>query len=362
MHRAVLSPPGIGMKGGSMAVSPRSPRPGSGCYWPRAFLYLASPRPLAPALGRALYELTPEVIQVGPSEALLDITHCQRQYGPPERIAALVERLAQGGVAVSIGVAATPAIARHAAGRAAGAVQVVAPWETREQMHAVPIHELCDPGPRLAALLTASGLRTCGDLVHLPLDVATRRFGATGRQLWLAAHGRDPALVERDVAPLAQAAVTRVLPPRTLSARTIEKYLEHLCRKLAARLRRLDMRAGRIELRLRHAGPQPDIESALALPRPDPDGAALALLARALFRRHWQGEAIARIEISAGDLSNGSGQLELFSPEELATLRPPRGLPSAFDGGAQRPLALPAPTPGLPRTANGAGGRPAAYA
>lgn len=348
-----------------MAVSPRSLRPGSGCYWPRAFLCLSSSRPLAPTLGRALYELTPEVIQVSPSEALLDITHCQRQYGPPERIAALVERLAQGGAAasaVSIGVAATPAIARHAAGRAAGAVQVVAPWETREQMQAVPIHELCDPGPRLAALLTASGLRTCGDLAHLPLDVAARRFGATGRQLWLAAHGRDPALVERDVAPLAQAAVTRVLPPRTLSARTIEKYLEHLCRKLAARLRRLDVRAGRIELRLRHAGLQADIESALAPPRPDPDGASLVLLARALFRRHWQGEAIARIEISAGDLSNGSGQLELFSPEELAALRPPRGLLSAFDGGAQRLSALPAPTPGVPRTTNGAGGRRAAYA
>lgn len=344
-----------------MAVSRHSPRSGSGCYWPRAFLYLISSRPLTPALGRTLYELTPEVVQAGPSEALVDITHCQRQYGPPERIAALVERLAQGGVAVSIGVAATPAIARHAAGRAAGAVQVVAPWETREQMHAVPIRELCDPGPRLAALLKAAGLRTCGDLVHLPLDVVARRFGATGRQLWLATHGRDPALVERDVAPLAQATVTRVLPPRTLSARTIEKYLAHLCDKLAARLRRLDMRAGRMELRLRHAGPQPDIESALALPRPDPDGASLALLARAQFRRHWRGEAIARIDLSAGDLSNASGQLELFNTEELVALRLPRGLLSAIDGGVQRLPALPSSTPGPTRTANGAG-RPAAYA
>ncbi len=329
-----------------MAASLRSPRPGSGCYWPRAFLYLVSPRPLAPALRHALYELTPEVVQAGPGEALLDITHCQRQYGPPERIAALVERLAQVRVAVSIGVAATPAIARHAAGRAAGAVQVIAPWETREQMHAVPIDELCDPGPRLAALLKAAGLRTCGDLVHLPLDVVARRFGVTGRQLWLATHGRDPALVERDVAPLAQAAVTRVLPPRTLSARTIEKYLEHLCHRLAARLRRLDLRAGRIGLRLRHAGPRPDIESALVLPRPDPDGASLALLARALFRRHWQGEAIGRIDISAGDLSNASGQLELFNTEELAALRPPRGLLYTADASAPCLPVHPASTPG----------------
>ena len=360
MHRAVLSSPGIRMKGGSMAASPRSFRPGSGCYWPRAFLYVTSPRPLAPALGRALYELTPEVVQVWPSEALLDITHCQRQYGPPERIAALVERLAQGGVTVSIGVAATPAIARHAAGRAAGAVQVIAPWDTREQMHAVPIGELCDAGPRLAALLKASGLRTCGDLVHLPLDVVARRFGATGRQLWLAAQGRDPALVERDLAPLAQAAVTRVLPPRTLSARTIERYLEHLCRKLAARLRRLDLRAGRIELRLRHAGLQPDLESTLALPRPDPDGASLALLARAQFRRHWQGEAIARIDISACELANASGQLELFSVEELAALRPPPGLRPVVDGCGHCLSVLPTSTPARARAA-AAGGRPQAY-
>lgn len=351
MHPALLLRASAGMKGGAMTVSRRGPRPGSGCYWPRAFLYLASPRPLAPALGRALYELTPEVVHVGPGEVLLDITHCQRQYGTPERIAALVERLAQGGAAVSIGVAATPAVARQAAGRAAGSVQVIAPWETREQMHAVPIGELCDPGPRLSALLTASGLRTCGDLARLPLDIATRRFGATGRQLWLAAHGRDPTLVEQDRVPLARVAATRVLPPRTLSARTIDRYLEHLCRRLAARLRRLDLHAGRVEFRLRYAGPRPDLEFDLMPPRPEADGASLALLARALFRRHWQGGAVARIDIGACDLNNASGQLELFSAEELAGLRPPRGLCPAIEDHARRRAGPAVPSLGARRAA-----------
>ncbi|MCK7577686.1 MAG: hypothetical protein MZV65_19040 [Chromatiales bacterium] len=36
-------------------------------------------------------------MQTVPGEVLLDITHRQRRYGLPERIAALVERLAQGG-------------------------------------------------------------------------------------------------------------------------------------------------------------------------------------------------------------------------------------------------------------------------
>lgn len=344
-----------------MAASPRSSRPG-GCYWPRAFLYLTSPRPPAPALVRALYELTPEVVSAAPGEILLDITHAQRRYGPPERIAAVVERLAQGGAQVSLGVAATPAIARHAAHRAAGAAQVIAPWETREQMQAVPIGAVCDPAPRLAALLRAAGVRTCGDLMCLPLEVAARRFGVTGRQLWLAAHGRDPALVECDHAPLAQAAASRVLPPRTLSARTIEKYLQYLCHRLAARLRRLDLRAGRIEIRLRHAGPQPDIESALVLSRPDPDGDSMALQARALFRRHWQGDAIARIDVSAGDLSNASGQLELFDAEELAALQPPRGLLPAIDGSPSRLPGFPVPAPVPVPSRAVAGGRPEAWA
>ncbi|MCK7577685.1 MAG: hypothetical protein MZV65_19035 [Chromatiales bacterium] len=72
-------------------------------------------------------------------------------------------------------------------------------------------------------MLSASGLRTCGDVVRLPLDAVARRFGAGGRQLWLAAHGRDPAQVEHDIAPLTQATVSRVLLPRTVSVRTIEK-------------------------------------------------------------------------------------------------------------------------------------------
>ncbi|MCK7577684.1 MAG: hypothetical protein MZV65_19030 [Chromatiales bacterium] len=68
----------------------------------------------------------------------------------------------------------------------------------------------------------------------------------------------------------------------------------------------------------------------------------MTLLARALIRRHWQGDAIARIDISVCELSNASGQLELFSAEELAALRLPRGLRPAVDRGVRRP---PAPGP-----------------
>lgn len=334
-----------------MAADPGTSRTGSGCYWPRAFLYLVWSRAPAPAAWRVLAELAPEPVRLGAREALLDITHSQRRYGPPEQIALLAERLAAGRDPVAVGLAATAVLARYAAGGAPGE-RTIAPWEGRARLAAAPIAVLGDPGPRLAGRLAAAGLTRCGDLARLPGSAVARLFGNAGRRLWLAAQGRDPASVEDDCLPAAELALQRILPPRTLSARTLESYLRHLAARLAARLHRHDLRAGAVEIRLRHVDPRPDIAGELVPARGEPSGAALAQQAAALFRRHWQGGAIARIDCVARGLSNASGQFELFAPAELAALQAPpdplavvlRPAPAAPRPAAPRRIAAPTGT------------------
>ena len=52
-----------------------------------------------------------------------------------------------------------------------------------------------------------------------------------------------------------------------------------------------------------------------------PDGRRFFELARALFRERWHGEAVIQVQVTATHLHNTSGQLELFTPDEVRTIQ-----------------------------------------
>jgi DNA polymerase-4 len=258
-------------------------------------------------------------------EAFLDVTHCQRLHGTPEAMARMAQALvhaASGGLPCSVGVAGTKLTAKYASDVVKpNGITVIAPWEARARLHDVPADRLCGIGPRIAAFLARFGARTCGEVAALPLEVLARRYGVTGKHLWLACQGRDTGGVVRDVAPPKSVGHGKVLPPRTTGARTIETYLRHMCEKVAARLRRLDMQAGRLYVGLRCAPPSAGIEANFELTHGAPDGKRFFEVAAALFRRHWQGEAVIQVQVTATHLRNTSGQLELFTPDEVRRLQ-----------------------------------------
>ena len=269
----------------------------------------------------ALIAITPDIEVFSVDEAFLDVTHCQRLHGSPEHMARMTQQLVRAvsdGLPCSVGVAATKLTAKYASDvKKPNGITVILPWETRARLKDVPVEKICGIGPRTAAFLAQHGARTCGAVAALPMEVLARRYGITGKHLWLACQGRDTGAVVQDIAPPKSVGHGKVLPPHTISARTIETYLRHMCEKVATRLRRLDMQAGKLYVGLRRAAPDVGFESVLAIPHGAPDGRCFFEHARTLFRERWHGEAVIQVQVTATHLRNTSGQLELFTPDEV---------------------------------------------
>ncbi|MBI3777389.1 MAG: DNA polymerase IV [Gammaproteobacteria bacterium] len=265
----------------------------------------------------ALRDVSPDVEVFSVDEAFIDVTHCQRLHGSPEQIAHLARARiheVSGGLPCSIGVAGTKSTAKIASDmKKPNGLTVIPPWETRERLADVPMRKVCGLGPNIAEFLSSYGARTCGDVARLPLAVLARRYGVTGKYLWLACQGKDTEPVTPDVAPPQSIGHGKVLPPRTAAARVIEIYLRHMCEKVAARLRRYDMQAGQLYVGLRLGAPHhEDIGQLFTLPYASPDGQRLFELAREFLRRRWRGAAVTHVQVTASQLRSASGQLEFF--------------------------------------------------
>lgn len=52
-----------------------------------------------------------------------------------------------------------------------------------------------------------------------------------------------------------------------------------------------------------------------------PDGKRFFEVARGFFRAHWRGAAVIQVQVTATHLRNTSGQLELFTPDEVRRLQ-----------------------------------------
>jgi DNA polymerase-4 len=272
----------------------------------------------------ALQDISPDVEVFSVDEAFIDVTHCQRLHGSPEHIAYLTRQRVHeisGGLPCSIGVAGTKSTAKIASDmKKPNGLTVIPPWEARERLADVPMKKVCGLGPNIAEFLSLYGARTCGDVARLPMTVLARRYGVTGKYLWLACQGKDAEPVAPDVAPPQSVGHGKVLPPHTASARVIEIYLRHMCEKVAARLRRYDMQAGRLYIGLRLETPGEDIGQLFTLPYGPPDGRHLFELAQKFLRHRWHGAAVTHVQVTALHLRSTSGQLELFSDADTRAL------------------------------------------
>jgi DNA polymerase-4 len=273
----------------------------------------------------ALHDISPDVEVFSVDEAFLDVTHCQRLHGSPEHIAQLARQRIHdisGGLPCSIGVAGTKSTAKIASDlQKPNGLTVIPPWEARERLDGIPMKKLCGLGPNIAEFLSRYGAQTCGDVARLPMTVLARRYGVTGKYLWLACQGRDTAPVASDVASPKSMGHGKVLPPHTRSAPVIEIYLRHMCEKVAARLRRYDMQAGQLYVGLRLEASGETLDQLFVLPYGTPDGTRLFGLARKFLRGRWHGAAVTHVQVTASDLRPASGQLDLFPRDDRNTRR-----------------------------------------
>ncbi|HEY7262724.1 MAG TPA: DNA polymerase IV [Trebonia sp.] len=144
--------------------------------------------------------VTPDVEPLSLDEAFLNVSGALRRLGGPTRIAELIRAQVsqQQGITCSVGVAPCKFVAKIASARCKPDGLLVVPADgLLEFLHPLPVSALWGVGERAEEVLTRLGLRTVGDIAHVPVATLQRELGAAGEHLWSLAWGRD----ERRVVP-----------------------------------------------------------------------------------------------------------------------------------------------------------------
>ena len=196
---------------------------------------------------------TPLVEPLSLDEAFLDVGGSLRLFGPAEALARRLkaEVLAETGLTVTAGVAGQKHLAKIASGRnKPDGLTVVPSGGELDFLHPLPLTELWGVGPATLARLAGLGLVTVGDLAALDQEFLARKFGQSGRKLWLLANGRDDREVEPERrAKSVGAEVT--FPVDLTSPEEIRAALLTQTQTAVGRLRRLGLRAGGVTVKFR---------------------------------------------------------------------------------------------------------------
>jgi DNA polymerase IV len=145
-----------------------------------------------------LRAVTPEVEPLSLDEAFLDVSGATRRLGPPRRIAELIRQQVreQQSITCSVGVAPVKFVAKIASARCKpDGLLVVSADGLLDFLHPLPVSALWGVGDKAEEVLGRLGLRTVGDIAHVPVATLRRELGVAGEHLHALAWGRDERLV-----------------------------------------------------------------------------------------------------------------------------------------------------------------------
>jgi len=260
---------------------------------------------------------TPLVEPISLDEAFLDVTASQAVFGDGAAIGRRIKErvLDETGLVVSVGVASNKLCAKVASDlRKPDALVVVPRGGEADFLAPLPIRRLWGVGPQAQAALADYGVTTIGQLAAIAPSTLHRRFGRHGDGLGARARGLD---VSR-VAPMQRPKSIgheHTFDTDTADPRRLEATLLDVAESVASRLRRHDLAAGSVQLKLRYEGFETLTRQA-PLPRQTRESdpiysAGLALLRKTLVA----GRGVRLVGLTAINLSDIQ-QLTLFDRPE----------------------------------------------
>jgi DNA polymerase-4 len=200
--------------------------------------------------------LTPLVEPISLDEAFLDVTASVPAFGDGETMARRIKQrvLDEVGLVVSVGVATNKLCAKVASDlRKPDALVVVPSGGEAEFLAPLPVGRLWGVGPQARAALSDYGVTTVGQLAAMSETTLRRRFGQHGADLAARARGIDPSPVLPEHAPKS-IGHEHTFERDTVDRRQLDATLLDLAESVASRLRRHDLAAGAVQLKLRYEG------------------------------------------------------------------------------------------------------------
>jgi DNA polymerase-4 len=299
------------------------------------------------------HEFTPLVEGLSLDEAFLDVTGSLRLLGGAETIGAEIRRLIlrQTGLTASVGLAPNKLLAKIASdlNKPDGMCRI-GEDNVRDVLDGLPVERLFGVGPRTLPAVHAAGIFSFGDLRKAGDDVLWRLFGKHGKSMRDRASGLDDRPVEPDREEKSiSAEETYAVDIRQMARLMVE--LQRLADRAASRLRKHDLAAGRVSVKIRR-GDFTTFTRQRALGQPTQDTAVVSGTARGLLEEWSAAHPNASVRLLGVALSNlrTLQQPDLFAGVPAAGSR----LDAVIDGIRDRfgtPLLTRASL--LPRTADG---------
>ena len=280
----------------------------------------ARPRVYARVSRNIMHSITnvcPDIEVFSVDEAFADLTSCQKLYGSPEEAARLLKQAVYraSGILCSLGLSGDKTTAKYAAKlNKPDGFTVIPPWQAKSALQHVPVTELCGIAKGIGRFLSEHGVNYCGDMEKLPISVLSRRFGNLGRRIWYMCQGADPDPLHPDVAAPKSIGHGKVMPPNTRNRDVLLTYLQHMCSKVGARMRRHEMEAKTFWIGLRIEGGWLGSKNQLA--EFSNDQQKIYQLGRRIIDLYWKGEGIHQIQVTALDPQPAAMQMDLFSTRE----------------------------------------------
>lgn len=270
-----------------------------------------------------LRAFTPMVEVYSIDESFLDITASLRLFGGAVEIARQIKRRIETelGLRCSIGIAPNKLLAKLGSNRdKPNGLVIIRPEDIGGLLEDLPVDELWGIGPQTTTALAALGVRTCGDLGRVPVEMLEARFGILGERLKAMGQGRDDSpVIPTEQAPAAKTiGHSMTLAQDTTDREALERVLLQLAEMVARRMRReagaLGYRGRTVCVTFRYAD-FTTFTHQTTLAHATDDGSAIARAAVAIFRRLRLRQAIRLLGVSVSHVEQGAEQLSLFEAD-----------------------------------------------
>jgi len=271
-----------------------------------------------------LESFTPVVEPLSIDEAFLDLTGTQRLLGPPEQIALTIKNRirAELGLTASVGLAPNKFLAKFASELdKPDGLTVLDTKDVDRVLGPLPIERLWGVGPATAARVRQMGVQTIGDLRRVPLETLAHRLGWEGERFYRLSRGLDQRAVTPD-SGAKSIGQEQTFETDVADTDHLRFVLLAQVEQVARRLRKHELSARSVTVKIRF-GCFETITRSTTFEAPTDLSDDLWRAARGLFDR-WASQSFAPVRLigaTAGQLSHGGEQLDLFNAEQRGRKR-----------------------------------------
>ncbi len=267
--------------------------------------------------------ITPKVEVASIDEAYLDISECQELGSPPDIAKHIQNSLLENlNIPVSIGIAPNKFLAKMASDmKKPLGITVLRKREIQDVLWDKPVGEAHGVGKKTEEKLINFGIHTIGDLAKADTISLEKLLGINGLKLHQRVNGND----NREVDPKANITYKTIgnsstLPKDTIDAKVLSSLIHRLASSVSNRMKRKRVVSQRIQITIRYD----DFKTITRSRNTDAffeEADDIYNYAMRLFNKHWNGNAVRLVGITALDVVNKNQmtkQLDIFSYQEEA--------------------------------------------